>query len=203
MLVHRSRYDEAVDLAAEYAGQRIVGDPRDPASDLGPLVSAATYERVRGYIELGEREGARVVAGGLNRDGLPATGYYVRPTVFADANNDMRIAREEIFGPVLTVIRYDTEEQAIAIANDSPYGLHGAVWAGDLDHAVAVARRIKTGRVDVNGGELNLVAPFGGFKQSGNGRELGVHGLQDFTELKAVQFPAGVSPASGGSSPAR
>jgi aldehyde dehydrogenase (NAD+) len=187
LLVHRSRYDEVVELAAAAAARYVPGDPADPSTRLGPLASAAQRDRVRSYIERGRAEGAKQVAGGP--DGLPERGYYVAATVFADVAPDSTIAQEEIFGPVLSIIRYEDEDDAARIANSVIYGLAGGVWSADQDHAVAFARRLRTGQVDVNGGSFNLRAPFGGFKQSGNGRELGPHGLEEFTELKAVQLP--------------
>lgn len=178
MLVHRDRYDEAVALAAEAAakyGERI-----------GPLVNARQRERVRGYIDKGVAEGARLVAGGP--EAPRAQGYFVSPTVFADVTPAMTIAREEIFGPVLSMLRYEDEEDALRIANGTVYGLAGAVWAGDEAEAVAFARRMDTGQVDINGGRFNPLAPFGGYKQSGVGRELGVHGLAEYLQTKSLQF---------------
>ncbi|MDQ0911870.1 aldehyde dehydrogenase (NAD+) [Streptomyces canus] len=178
MLVHTEQYDEAVELAAAAAakyGERI-----------GPVVSAKQQARVRGYIEKGVAEGARLVAGGPEspRD----QGYFVAPTVFADVTPDMTIAQEEIFGPVLSVLRYEDEEDALRIANGTVYGLAGAVWAGDESEAVAFARRMDTGQVDINGGRFNPLAPFGGYKQSGVGRELGSHGLAEYLQTKSLQF---------------
>jgi aldehyde dehydrogenase (NAD+) len=188
MLVHRDSYEEAVALAAESAAKYAPGDPGDEATRMGPLVSAAQLERVRSYLALGVEEGARLVTGGPEPvEGRP-NGYYVRPTVFADVSNDMRIAQEEIFGPVLVVIPYDTEEEAVAIANDTVYGLNAAVWSGDPERGLAVARRLRAGQVEVNGGALNPRAPFGGYKRSGNGREWGSYGLEEFCEVKAVQL---------------
>ncbi|MFE0475525.1 aldehyde dehydrogenase family protein [Streptomyces sp. NPDC058947] len=178
MLVHRDRYDEAVDLAATAAakyGERI-----------GPVVNARQRDRVRGYIEKGVAEGARLVAGGP--EAPRETGYFVSPTVFADVTEDMTIAQEEIFGPVLSILRYEDEEDALRIANGTVYGLAGAVWAGDEAEAVAFARRMETGQVDINGGRFNPLAPFGGYKQSGVGRELGVHGLAEYLQTKSLQF---------------
>ncbi|RZQ60803.1 aldehyde dehydrogenase family protein [Amycolatopsis suaedae] len=187
MLVHRGRRDEAVELLTAGLARFTVGDPAEPATRIGPLVSAAQRDRVRGYIEKGLAEGATLVAGGsLPPEGFD-TGFYVRPTVFADVTPDMTIAREEIFGPVLSVLTYDTEDEAVAIANDTSYGLAAAVWSADTAHATAVARRIRAGQVEVNGGVFNPLAPFGGYKQSGNGRELGSFGLEEFCEVKAIQ----------------
>ena len=188
MLVPAGRYDEAVELAAENAGRYQPGDPLDERTRLGPLASAAQRDRVRGYIERGVAEGGRIVVGGAEPvPGLQA-GCYVKPTVFADVTPDMTIAREEIFGPVLCLMRYDTEDEAVAIANGTPYGLAAAVWSGDQEHAVRVARRLRAGQVEINGGAFNVAAPFGGFGQSGYGRELGVHGLEEFLEVKALLF---------------
>lgn len=189
MLVPRRLQDEVLDLAAELAGAYTVGDPLDPATEIGPLVSAGQRDRVRAYIDSGLADGARLVSGGTAppRD----LGFYVAPTVLGGVGNEMEVAREEIFGPVLCVLPYASEEEAIAIANDTPYGLHGAVFSADTDRATAVARRLRTGMVDVNGGPLNPEAPFGGVKQSGLGRELGRWGLEEYWELKSVQFPVG------------
>jgi acyl-CoA reductase-like NAD-dependent aldehyde dehydrogenase len=142
----------------------------------------------RPYIEKGLAEGARAVVGGLAPPAGLATGFYVSPTVFADVTPDMVVAREEIFGPVLCVMAYDTEDDAVAIANGTPYGLAAAVWSADQEHAVAVGRRLRAGQVEINGGAFNVSAPFGGFGQSGYGRELGVHGMEEFLEVKALQF---------------
>ncbi|CAL9594407.1 aldehyde dehydrogenase family protein [Streptomyces pilosus] len=178
MLVHRDRYEEAVELAAAAAGK--YGDR------IGPVVNARQRDRVRGYIEKGTAEGARIVAGGP--DAPREKGYWVRPTVFADVTPEMTVAQEEIFGPVLSVLRYDDEDDALRIANGTVYGLAGAVWAGDEAEAVAFARRMDTGQVDINGGRFNPLAPFGGYKQSGVGRELGAHGLTEYLQTKSLQF---------------
>jgi aldehyde dehydrogenase (NAD+) len=188
MLVPSDVYDEAVGQAAKNAERYRPGDPQAEGTRMGPLASAAQRERVVGYIERGIAEGARMVTGGTERpDGL-GDGNYVLPTVFADVTPEMAIAREEIFGPVLCMISYDTEDEAVAIANGTPYGLAAGVWSADQDHAVAVARQIRAGQIEINGGAFNVAAPFGGFGQSGYGRELGVHGLEEFLELKALQF---------------
>ncbi|MFJ7495298.1 aldehyde dehydrogenase family protein [Streptomyces sp. NPDC097727] len=178
MLVHTSQYDEAVALAAEAAAK--YGDR------IGPLVNAKQHARVRGYIEKGVAEGARLVAGGP--DAPREQGYFVSPTVFADVTPEMTIAQEEIFGPVVSIIRYEDEDDALRIANGTVYGLAGAVWAGDDAEAVAFARRMDTGQVDINGGRFNPLAPFGGYKQSGVGRELGSHGLAEYLQTKSLQF---------------
>jgi betaine-aldehyde dehydrogenase len=191
MLVPESKYDEAARAAAEVAKSFTVGDPLAETTRLGPLSSAALLERVRGYIRKGVQEGAELLAGGAEPpEGAPAGGYYVRPTVFGKVKNSMTIAQEEIFGPVLSIIPYRDEEEAVRIANDSPYGLAGAVWSKDEARAQRVARRIRAGQVDVNGGAFNLNAPFGGFKQSGHGREAGVYGLEEFLEYKSLQLKA-------------
>jgi betaine-aldehyde dehydrogenase len=189
MLVPQSKYEEAARLAAEAAKGFTVGDPLADTTKLGPLTSKAQLERVRGYIRKGVAEGAELVAGGAEPpEGVPAGGYYVRPTVFGKVRNDMTIAQEEIFGPVLSIIPYRDEEDAIRIANDTVYGLAGAVWSQDESRAQRVARRIRAGQVDVNGGAFNINAPFGGFKQSGHGREAGVYGLEEFLEYKSLQL---------------
>jgi aldehyde dehydrogenase (NAD+) len=187
MLVPRSLHDEAVDLAAAAAGKYQPGDPTDPATRLGPLVSAAQRGRVRDYIAAGVAEGARLVVDG--REHMPERGYYVGATVFADVGPDATIAQEEIFGPVLSIIPYTDEEEAVTIANGTPYGLAGAVWSADLDRAVTFAGRMRTGQVDINGGPYNHLAPFGGYGQSGVGRELGAHGYAEFCQLKSLQLP--------------
>ncbi|MGY3063426.1 aldehyde dehydrogenase (NAD+) [Streptomyces sp. TE3672] len=178
MLVHTSQYDEAVALAAEAAAK--YGDR------IGPLVNAKQHARVRGYIDKGVAEGARLVAGGP--DAPREQGYFVSPTVFADVTPEMTIAQEEIFGPVVSLLRYEDEDDALRIANGTVYGLAGAVWAGDEAEAVAFARRMDTGQVDINGGRFNPLAPFGGYKQSGVGRELGSHGLAEYLQTKSLQF---------------
>jgi aldehyde dehydrogenase (NAD+) len=180
MLVHRSHYDTAVELAAAAAAAYTTGDPFDEGTRLGPLVSAAQRERVLGFIE---RADARRVAGDA---AVPDRGYFVAPTVFADVDPDSELAQEEVFGPVLSIIRFDDDDHAVRIANNSRYGLAGGVW-GAPERALAVARRMRTGAVDVNGGSFNPVAPFGGYKQSGVGRELGAYGLAEFQQTKAIQ----------------
>jgi acyl-CoA reductase-like NAD-dependent aldehyde dehydrogenase len=189
MLVPESKYEEAARIAAEVAKGFTVGDPLAETTKLGPLTSKAQLERVRGYIRKGLEEGAELVAGGIEPpEGAPAGGYYVRPTVFGKVNNSMAIAQEEIFGPVLSIIPYKDEEDAVRIANDTVYGLAGAVWSKDESRAQRVARRIRAGQIDINGGAFNMNAPFGGFKQSGHGREAGVYGLEEFLEYKSLQL---------------
>ncbi|HEX5612145.1 MAG TPA: aldehyde dehydrogenase family protein [Burkholderiales bacterium] len=189
MLVPQSKYDEAARIAAEVAKGFTPGDPLADTTKLGPLASAAQLERVRGYIQKGISEGAELLTGGVEPpQGVPAGGYYVQPTVFGKVKPGSTIEQEEIFGPVLSIIPYKDEEDAVRIANDTIYGLAGAVWSKDEAHAQKVARRIRAGQVDVNGGAFNMNAPFGGFKQSGHGREAGVYGLEEFLEYKSLQL---------------
>ena len=188
MLVPRSRLAEAETLAGAAATAMVVGDPFEKTTALGPLASAAQRDRVNGYIQKGIDEGAKVVVGGVGVPEGCTTGYYVKPTVFSNVTNSMTIARDEIFGPVLSIIAYDTEEEAIQIANDTVYGLSGAVWAADKDKAIAIARRIRTGQIAVNGGAFNINAPLGGYKQSGIGREYSEYGFEEFLEIKSMQL---------------
>jgi betaine-aldehyde dehydrogenase len=188
MLVPRAQQEEAARIAAEVVAEAIVGDPFAAESTVGPLASDAQRQRVVGYIRKGQAEGARLVAGGPEAPAGLERGYYVRPTVFADVTPEMTIAQEEIFGPVIAIMPYDTEEDAIRIANDTVYGLAGAVWSADEARAKRVARKLRTGQVDINGGQFNMMAPFGGYKQSGNGRELGRFGLEEFLEVKSLQL---------------
>ncbi|MFD6110455.1 aldehyde dehydrogenase family protein [Streptomyces yangpuensis] len=186
MLVHRDRYEEAVSLAVAAVADHPTGDPRTEGTRVGPVVNAKQHERVRGFIAKGVEEGARLVVGGP--DAPHEKGYFIAPTVFADVTPDMTIAQEEIFGPVLSILAYEDEEEALRIANGTVYGLGGAVWAADEETAVAFARRMDTGQVDINGGRYNILAPFGGHKQSGVGRELGPHGLAEYLQTKSLQF---------------
>jgi acyl-CoA reductase-like NAD-dependent aldehyde dehydrogenase len=186
MLVPRARHDEAVELAKTQLAKLTLGDPFDGATRLGPLASAAQRDRVLGYIDKGKSEGATLAAGGGRPSNLP-NGYYVEPTIFANVEPGMTIAQEEIFGPVLSVLPYDGEDDAVRIANDSIYGLAGGVWSATKERALEVARRLRTGQVDINGARFNALAPFGGYKQSGVGREIGPHALDEFFQLKAIQ----------------
>jgi betaine-aldehyde dehydrogenase len=188
MLVPESRYDEAAKLAVETARTFTVGDPFGETAKLGPVVSAAQRERVRGYIKKGIEEGAVLLCGGPDApDGL-SKGWYVRPTIFGRVDPKSTIAQEEIFGPVLAIIPYKNEDDAVRIANDTVYGLAGGVWSGDEERARRVAKRLRTGQVDINGGAFNMLAPFGGVKQSGKGRELGRPGLEEYLEYKSLQL---------------
>ncbi|PMS31749.1 acyl-CoA reductase-like NAD-dependent aldehyde dehydrogenase [Trinickia symbiotica] len=188
MLVPESRYDEACALAKAAAEDYVAGDPRDERTRLGPLASAAQLQRVYGYIERGIAEGAELITGGTGMPDGISKGFFVKPTVFGGVHPKATIAQEEIFGPVLSILTYEDEGEAVRIANDSPYGLSGAVWAGDDEQALRIARRIRTGQVEINGGTWNMEAPFGGFKQSGYGRENGKYGLEEYLEYKSMQF---------------
>ena len=186
MLVERSVYEQAVQIVRRLAEATVVGDPRLPGKHIGPLSSRIQFERVQAYMQIGIDEGARLVTGGPGRPQGFERGYYVRPTVFADVHNQMRIAREEIFGPVLAMIPFDSLEEAIEIANDTPYGLAAYLHTSDMSKAHAVARRLRAGSVHINGAGQGYAPPFGGFKQSGNGRECGAYGLLEFLELKSI-----------------
>ncbi len=189
MLVPRDRHDEAVAIARGEAESITYGDPSSGEFRLGPLVSEQQRERVRAYIRSGIEQGATLVTGGPEAPEHLPKGYYVKPTVFANVRSEMTIAQEEIFGPVLTILPYDGEDDAVRIANDTIYGLGGAIWSKDLDRAKRVARRVRTAQLDINGAPFNPLAPFGGCKQSGTGRELGPYGLEEYLEPKALQLP--------------
>jgi aldehyde dehydrogenase (NAD+) len=188
LIVPRARLAEVEEIARGAAERTRVGDPSIDETQLGPVVSSTQYDRVREYIEIGLSEGARLVTGGTDRPQGVGEGYFVAPTVFSDVESGMRIAQEEIFGPVLVIIPYETEDDAVRIANDSAYGLSGGVWSGSVERAERVAKRLRTGQVKVNGGAYNPAAPFGGYKHSGIGRELGPLGLEEFFETKALSF---------------
>jgi aldehyde dehydrogenase (NAD+) len=188
MLVPRSRLQEAEQIAAGTAEMMTPGDPFEEGSRMGPLVSDAQRDRVRGFIAKGTEEGAKLVAGGAEPPEGLERGYFVRPTVFSEVKPDMTIAQEEIFGPVLSIIPYDDEDEAAEIANGTIYGLDGGVWSADPERAKAFARRMRTGQVQINGATFNPMAPFGGYKQSGHGRELGRFGLEEFLEVKSIQL---------------
>ena len=188
MLVPADRYDEALELLRAGAAKYPVGEPLAEGTRVGPLANANQYKKVVGFLEQAVADGARVVVGGPERPEGLETGYYVQPTVLADVAPGSRVEQEEVFGPVLAVLPYGTEDEAAAIANGTAYGLSGGVFSGDQERAVAFARRMRTGMVDVNGGRFNPLAPFGGYKQSGNGRELGAYGLEEFLEVKSLQL---------------
>ena len=188
LLVEASVYAQALDIAKETAEAIRVGDPAQEGDHIGPLFDRIQYDRVQQMISIGIDEGARLLTGGLGKPEGYDTGHFVKPTIFADVRNDMRIAQEEIFGPVLVVIPFETEEEAISIANDTPYGLAAYVQTGDPARAERVAARLRAGAVHINGGAFNYGSPFGGYKQSGNGREGGVHGLEDYQEIKTLHF---------------
>jgi aldehyde dehydrogenase (NAD+) len=184
ILVSERRHDEVVDALADMMSGLQVGDPADDATDVGPLVAKRQQNRVRGYIEAGVDDGARIVLGGTDKP--YDRGWYVQPTLFTDATNDMRIAREEIFGPVLTVLKYSDERDAVRIANDSDYGLGGSVWTADVAHGLTIAEQVRTGTFGINMYTLDTTAPFGGFKQSGIGREFGSEGMSEYVELQST-----------------
>ena len=191
LLVPADRMDEAAELAGQIAAAFTPGAADGEGTRLGPLVSQAQWDRVQGLIQTGIDEGATLVTGGTGKPEGLDVGYHTQPTVFANVTNDMAIARQEIFGPVLSIIGYTDDADAVAIANDSDYGLSGGVWGTDPDRALSVAQRLRTGQVDMNGSILNTDAPFGGYKKSGNGRELGRHGMEEFLEAKQINLPAG------------
>ena len=186
LIVPRQHLPEVERVAVELVERERVGDPTQEETNLGPVVSQTQHERVLGYINQGIKEGARLVIGGPQKPDSAGDGYFVAPTVFSDVRSDMTIAQEEIFGPVLVVMPYDSEEEALEIANGTPYGLSGGVWSSDRDRAERVAKRLRTGQIKLNGAAFNPTAPFGGYKQSGIGRELGAHGLQEYFETKAL-----------------
>jgi aldehyde dehydrogenase (NAD+) len=188
MLVPREKLAEAEEIAKAAAEKATPGDPFEQGTRLGPLVSEAQRERVRGYIEKGQEEGAKLVTGGTEPPEGVESGYFVRPTIFSEVKPDMAIAQEEIFGPVLSIIPYEDEDEAAEIANSTIYGLDGGVWSSDPERAKAFARRMRTGQVQINGATFNPIAPFGGFKQSGHGREYGRYGLEEFLEVKSIQL---------------
>jgi len=187
LLVPQARYEEAARLAVENARTFTVGDPLQGDARLGPLVSAAQRERVRAYIRKGIEEGAELLEGGPEAPAGLEHGYYVKPTVLGRVRPGSTVDQEEIFGPVLSIIPYQDDEDAVRIANGTIYGLAAAVWSGDEARALRLARRLRAGQVDINGGGFNINAPFGGFKQSGRGRELGKYGLEEFLEYKSLQ----------------
>jgi len=189
LLVERSCYQQVLEIAKRLGEAVKVDDPAIEGNHLGPLVSDIQYGRVQAMIEKGIKEGATLLVGGLGRPEGFEKGYWVRPTIFADAHNKMAIAQEEIFGPVLTIIPFDSEEEAIEIANDTPYGLAGYVQSGDIKRAERIAKKLRVGMVHINGGGFNYGSPFGGYKQSGNGREGGIIGIEDFQEVKTLHYP--------------
>ncbi len=187
LLIPENSKDEVIEVISGKIGRYTVGDPMDNSNKCGPLVSKRQQDSVSAFISTGKSEGATLVAGG---EGMPEgleRGFFVKPTVFADVTPEMALFREEIFGPVLSITTYSSEEEAIELANDSEYGLSGGVWSGDLDRAMDVAKKLRTGQVSINGGAFNVTAPFGGYKQSGLGREMGIHGLEEFLEIKSIQ----------------
>ncbi|MFF6882099.1 aldehyde dehydrogenase [Streptomyces sp. NPDC012421] len=190
ILAPRSRYEEIAEALAAAASALVVGDPLDPATQVGPLVARRQQRRSLDYIGIGQAEGAKVLTGGGRPDGLDR-GWYVEPTLFGDVDNSMRIAREEIFGPVVCLLPYGDEAEALRIADDSPYGLSGSVWTGDVEHGIDFGRRVRTGTFNVNTFSLDMLGPFGGYKDSGLGREFGPEGLSEYLEHKMVHLPAG------------
>jgi betaine-aldehyde dehydrogenase len=196
ILAPRARYDEVVDAVVAGVGAMQVGDPMDPATEVGPVVAERQRARIEGYLQSGREEGATVAIGG-GRPAAFSKGWYVEPTVFTGVDNKMKIAQEEIFGPVLVVIPYDGDEQAVEIANDSNYGLSGSVWTSDNDRGLGIARQVRTGTYMLNGGTpIDFATPFGGYKESGVGREFGPEGLESFLEKKSISLPDGFTPKS-------
>ncbi|MFI5862400.1 aldehyde dehydrogenase [Streptomyces sp. NPDC051546] len=199
VLAPRSRYEEIAEALAAAASALVVGDPMDPATQLGPLVARRQQQRSLDFIRIGQEEGAKVLSGG----GRPAgsgldQGWYVEPTLFGDVDNSMRIAREEIFGPVVCLIPYGDEAEAVRVANDSEFGLSGSVWTGDVEHGIDFARQVRTGTFNVNTFSLDMLGPFGGYKNSGVGREFGPEGLSEYLEHKMIHLPAGYEPPAAG-----
>ncbi|RLB39745.1 MAG: aldehyde dehydrogenase family protein [Deltaproteobacteria bacterium] len=186
MFVHQGQHAKALEIAMQVAAGLEIGDPTNPGTTMGPVANESQYDKIQRLIQKGIDEGADLVCGGTGKPEGLGTGYYVKPTVFGNVRNDMTIAREEIFGPVLAILPYETEEEAIALANDSEYGLSGCVYSGDRQHAVAVASQLRTGQVHINGANADFTAPFGGYKKSGNGREWGIEGFEEFLETKAL-----------------
>ena len=186
MFVHQSQHAEALEIAKQVAAGLDLGDPASSDTTMGPVANESQYDKIQVLIQKGIDEGADLVCGGTGKPEGLGTGYYVKPTVFGNVRNDMTIAREEIFGPVLAILPYETEEGAIALANDTEYGLSGCVYSGDREHAVAVASQLRTGQVHINGANADFTAPFGGYRKSGNGREWGVEGFEEFLETKAL-----------------
>ncbi|MFJ3707325.1 aldehyde dehydrogenase [Streptomyces sp. NPDC090053] len=197
ILVPRSRYDEIAEAFAAAAGALKVGDPMDPATEIGPLVAQRQQQRSLDYIRIGQEEGAKILTGGGRPAGMEQ-GWYVEATLFGDVDNSMRIAREEIFGPVICLLPYGDEDEAVKIANDSEYGLSGSVWTADVEHGIEIARRVRTGTYSVNTFSLDMLGPFGGYKNSGVGREFGPEGYGEYFEHKMIHLPAGYEPAAGG-----
>jgi aldehyde dehydrogenase (NAD+) len=189
MLVPKARMAEAIEVAKLAVAKSVVGDPQAETTRLGPVVSELQFNKIQSLIAKGIEEGAELVAGGPGRPVGLDKGYYIQPTIFANVTNDMTIAREEIFGPVLSIIAYEDDNDAINIANDTDYGLSGYV-SGEADHAQAIARQLRTGNVHINGAGPDFSAPFGGYKQSGNGREWGIEGFEEFLETKAMMGAA-------------
>jgi betaine-aldehyde dehydrogenase len=195
ILAPRARYDEVVDALVAAVGALAVGDPLDPATEVGPVVAERQRARIEGYLDSGREEGATVAFGGGRPSGLDK-GWFVEPTVFSNVDNKMKIAQEEIFGPVLVVIPYDGDEQAVEIANDSNYGLCGSVWTADNDRGLGIARQVRTGTYMLNAPTpIDFATPFGGFKESGVGREFGPEGLESFLEKKSIALPSGYTPS--------